>query len=279
MKRRKKGKGAEERRWLRRRLEEAEARVAALQEERRQLRRVMRRRDEQEKEEQEYEQEYEMSRIDGRVVGHACGVVRGHVGGLHLGAGGPLNSHLTRLGTSGEEKEEEQESEEQETAEEQGKVECGEERYEQEGDLREEMVMAGVSGMEGRYDSEGDEEEQVRGWGSVGSDSNELMEEYEAYGGGTGGSDEEGLVEEWSGSDGSDEVVAAREGSSGDGLSGEVVMMMWEEDLMEGIVRLSGTLRNEINGYDVGRSLICSSVAHNTSKKDVLTDSKLAERA
>ena len=92
--------------------------------------------------------------------------------------------------------------------------------------------MAGVA-AEGRYDSEGDEEEQVRGWGSVGSNSNELMEEYEAYGGGTGGSDEEGLVEEWSGSDGSDEVVAAREGSSGDGMSGEVVMMMWEEDLME----------------------------------------------
>ena len=59
--------------------------------------------------------------------------------------------------------------------------------------------MVGVSGMEGRYDSEGDEEEQIRGWGSVGSNSNELMEEYEAYGGGAGGSDEEGLVEEWSG--------------------------------------------------------------------------------
>ena len=43
------------------------------------------------------------SRIDGRVVGHACGVVRGHVGGLHLGASGPLNNHLTRSGTSGEE--------------------------------------------------------------------------------------------------------------------------------------------------------------------------------
>jgi hypothetical protein len=28
-------------------------------------------------------------------------------------------------------------------------------------------------------------------------------------------------------------VAAAREGSSGDGLSDEVVMMMWEEDLME----------------------------------------------
>ena len=41
------------------------------------------------------------------------------MGGLHLGAGGPLNSHLARLGTSGEEKEEEQESEEQEVAEEQ----------------------------------------------------------------------------------------------------------------------------------------------------------------
>ena len=56
MKRRKKGKGAEERRWLRRRLEEAGLRVAELQEERRQLRRVMRRRNEQEKEEQEYEE-------------------------------------------------------------------------------------------------------------------------------------------------------------------------------------------------------------------------------
>ena len=43
-----------------------------------------------------------MSRIEGRVEGHACGVVLGHVGGLHLGAGGPLNSHLTRSGTSGE---------------------------------------------------------------------------------------------------------------------------------------------------------------------------------
>jgi hypothetical protein len=58
-------------------------------------------------------------------------------------------------------------------------VECGKERHEQEGDLREEMVMAGVSGMvvvgEGRYDSEGDEEERTRGWESVGSNSNELM--------------------------------------------------------------------------------------------------------
>jgi hypothetical protein len=43
-----------------------------------------------------------MSRIEGRVEGHACGVILGHVGGLHLGAGGPLNSHLTRSGTSGE---------------------------------------------------------------------------------------------------------------------------------------------------------------------------------
>ena len=32
-----------------------------------------------------------MSRIEGRAEGHACGVVLGHVGGLHLGAGGPLN--------------------------------------------------------------------------------------------------------------------------------------------------------------------------------------------
>ena len=99
--RRKKGQGAEDRRWLRRRLEKAEARVAALQEERRQLRRVMRRRDEQEKEEQECEQEYEMSRIDGRVVGHACGVDGALAGGLHLGAGGPLNSHSGPIGTSG----------------------------------------------------------------------------------------------------------------------------------------------------------------------------------
>ena len=48
----------------------------------------------------EEEQEDERSRIGGRVVGHACGVVRGHVGGLHLGAGGPSNSHLVPSGTS-----------------------------------------------------------------------------------------------------------------------------------------------------------------------------------
>ena len=39
---------------------------------------------------------------------------------------------------------------------------------EQEGDLREEMVMAGLSGMEGQYDSEGDEEalrEEYYEWG------------------------------------------------------------------------------------------------------------------
>ena len=44
-----------------------------------------------------------MSRTVGRAEGHACGVVLGHVGGLRLGAGGPLNNHLTRSGTSGEE--------------------------------------------------------------------------------------------------------------------------------------------------------------------------------
>ena len=44
-----------------------------------------------------------MSRTVGRAEGHACGVVLGHVGDLHLGAGGPLNSHLVPFGTSGEE--------------------------------------------------------------------------------------------------------------------------------------------------------------------------------
>ena len=52
-----------------------------------------------------------MSRMAGRAVGHACDVARDQAGGLHLGAGGPLNSHLVPFGTSGEEKEEEQESE------------------------------------------------------------------------------------------------------------------------------------------------------------------------
>jgi hypothetical protein len=82
----------------------------------------------------------------------------------------------------------------------QRKLRGWEEEYEQEGDMMEEMVMMGAA-VEGRYDSEdGDEDEQEsgRGWESVGSDSNELVEEYEGYGGGAGGSDEDGLVEEWS---------------------------------------------------------------------------------
>ena len=68
-----------------------------------------------EEEQEEEEQENERSRIGhGRVVGHACGVDGALAGGLHLGAGGPLNSHSGPIGTSGEEKEEEHESEEQE---------------------------------------------------------------------------------------------------------------------------------------------------------------------
>ena len=60
-----------------------------------------------------------------------------------VGAGGPLNSHPGPIGTSGEQKEEEQE-------------------YEQEGDLREEMVMMGTLVS----DSEG-EHEQGKGWARV----------------------------------------------------------------------------------------------------------------
>ena len=75
-----------------------------------------------------------------------------------------------------------------------------------------------------------DEQEQAgRGWESVGSDTNELVEEHEGCGGGAGGSDEEGLVEEWSDSDGSDGGVAAQEGSSSGEVSDEAVMMMWED--------------------------------------------------
>ena len=83
--------------------------------------------EEQEKEEQEKEeQEDERSRIGiGRVVGHACGVDGVLASDLCLEPGAS-NSEREPIGTSGEEKEEEQESEEQE-AEEQEMEECGQE--------------------------------------------------------------------------------------------------------------------------------------------------------